>query len=72
MPSLTKKMEEVGRYPIIEYSHFVTEVYEGALVDEILQQTRPGFNKKHHKGYLVPIEFRKVIENSINSKNESM
>ena len=72
LEELVRKVRGLGRSPVIEYSHSVTEIYEGALVDEVLEQTLPNFDKIYHKGYLVPVKYRKILEDSIDSKNESM
>jgi len=72
LKEMTQELKKFKRMPIIHYSEFALAIYKGELIDAVLEEALPDFNKDCHKGYLVPVKYKKEIESSSGSKIKSM
>lgn len=65
-------IEKAGRTPIFHYSYCISEILHGTGVDMVLKQRMPSFDPKIHKGYLIPIQYKKIIEESFKGEHSCL
>jgi len=54
-----------GRMPFFHFTSRAGAILKGPLIDEILSDLYPLFNKRWHVGFLVPNEFKSAVEKDI-------
>ena len=53
------------RSPFFHFTHRAGTILKGPLIDEIIGQLYPTFDRRWHEGFIVPFKYKKEIEQEI-------
>ena len=64
MTALVKEIRSEGRAPFFHYTHRAGAILNGPLINDIVGDLYPTFDKQWHEAFIVPYKYKKDIESA--------
>ena len=64
MKKTVGRIKYEGRTPFFHYTHRASDILKGPLIDEIIGDLYPTFDKSWHVAFIVPYKYKQAIEDN--------